>query len=55
MIMAGTRNVPLVTFVATKPMIWAMPLPDDFSPPIASTGIVSLPPLASRSLLSIAS
>src|ERR1700733_162752 len=48
-------TMPVVTYVATKRMVSACAFPNDFSPPRASTGIGSLPSLASSALLSMAS
>src|SRR6266481_9643062 len=49
---AGT--IPSVTFIAAKRISSAMALLKDFSAPTANTGIASLPPFVSSSLLSSA-
>ena len=48
-------TIPISTLVATNRTSSAIPVPKDFSAPMASTGMPSLPPLASSALLSIAS
>ena len=48
-------TIPTVTLPATKRRSSAMAVPKDFSVPIASTGIATLPPFARNSLLSMAS
>src|SRR5713101_7605571 len=48
-------TMPPVTWLAPNRISSAIPLPKNFSAPMANTGIVILPPVASNALLSVAS